>query len=523
MKGTRIPIALQLASPGCHDILSGYLNSWTRKRGAFARKPCSARPPRTVLSGSACDRSIDTAVTESLKCEVDCDALLERTRLASTAEACAPCQPEITRALEAVTAPFERARLLLCRARVRSVLGLARESCADAIEAMTLFEMTGDPELALDATSLATAHASRLGIDSLASELAAKSILGLGSVDDDWLRMDVTNRLGVFCYYYLDYDRAVEQFELSLAAAERIGDPEKVCRELANLTNALLRDSQQKEMSQLESNIDRLERAEVTARRLVREELALGNPQLSSSRLLAEVLCGLGQVDQALQVLEEFQAGATATTSAPQRAELAWVEARCLRLSGRIDEALAVARRDVRSVEASDDEHALMLAREELAACEQAAGDLEGALADFREVRRHIWAIHQRQTSQLVQQVWGRVDLERDRGQLQTKAADATRSAEEDALTGVGNRRLLERFFREEVGQQAAVACIIADVDSFKEINDTFGHRVGDAVLRQVGQLFLRETRRGQVAVRYGGGVCDGAAGRQPGDRAKIR
>ena len=248
------------------------------------------------------------------------------------------------------------------------------------------------------------------------------------------------------------------------------------------------------------------------------------NPRLGSYRLLAEVLCDLGRVEDALQVLDGFRDEANAITPATQYGELAWVEARCLRLAGRVEEALAVARRDVRIVEASDDEHDLMLALEELAACEEAAGDLQSALADTREVKRHMWEIHQRQTRQLVQQVWARVDLERDRSNLQTQAAEATRSAEEDALTGIGNRRLLERFLREEAARQTEVACIIADVDSFKEINDTFGHDVGDAVLRQIGQLFSSKTRSGQLAIRYGGDEFVLAlAGRQPGGRSRIR
>ena len=158
-------------------------------------------------------------MNKSVRSHVDLDALLERTRLASSPAACEACLPEITRALEWVTAPIDRARLLICRARVRSFQSLDREACEDAAAATTLFEMAGDVELAIDAASLGAAHASRLGNVSLASELATKSILGLDSINDDRLRMEITNRLGVFCYYYLDYDRAVEQFEFSLAAA----------------------------------------------------------------------------------------------------------------------------------------------------------------------------------------------------------------------------------------------------------------------------------------------------------------
>jgi diguanylate cyclase (GGDEF)-like protein len=439
-------------------------------------------------------------VNQGTGANVDCLALLERTRLAATPEAGQACLPEVTEALEAETAVIDRARLLLCRARVRSLELRDREACEDANAAMTLAEMVGDTELAIDAASLGAAHASRLGNASLASELATRSVLALDSISDDRLRVEVTNRLGIFCYYYLDYERAVELFEISLAAAERTGNREKTCRELYNVADASLLASQHSG-----SDTARLERAEAMARRLVLEEREVTSPRLGSYRLLAEVLCELGRVQDALKVLEDFRSDATVTPPTAQYAELGWVEARCLRLAGRVDEALVAAHRDVLIVEASGDEHDLMLTVEELAACEEAAGDLQSALTHAREAKRHMWAIHHAQTRQLVQHVWARVDFEQDRRNLQSQAEEATRSAEEDALTGVGNRRRLERFLSEEAVRQSEVACIIADIDSFKEINDTFGHEIGDAVLRQIGQLFSSRTRPGQQAIRFGG------------------
>jgi diguanylate cyclase (GGDEF)-like protein len=79
------------------------------------------------------------------------------------------------------------------------------------------------------------------------------------------------------------------------------------------------------------------------------------------------------------------------------------------------------------------------------------------------------------------------VDLERDRKNLQTQAAEATPSAEQDALTGIGNRRLLEGFLEEEAARQTEVASVVAHIDSFKKVNDSFGHDIGDSVLRRVG------------------------------------
>jgi diguanylate cyclase (GGDEF)-like protein len=159
----------------------------------------------------------------------------------------------------------------------------------------------------------------------------------------------------------------------------------------------------------------------------------------------------------------------------------------------------------VEIAEASGDDHELMLTLEELAAADEAVGDRRGALAHAREVKARMWAIHQRQTTQLVQETWTRADLERHQRYLRTQAAEATRAAEEDALTGIGNRRALERFLEAEAVRGSQVAFVFVDVDDFKEINDTLGHGAGDAVLRRIGELFAGQMRPGQTVVRYGG------------------
>jgi diguanylate cyclase (GGDEF)-like protein len=93
----------------------------------------------------------------------------------------------------------------------------------------------------------------------------------------------------------------------------------------------------------------------------------------------------------------------------------------------------------------------------------------------------------------------------RDQATLQSQAAEASRRAGEDALTGIGDRRILERFLRNEAPGQHQLVLIVIDIDHFKEINDTFGHRVGDDVLRRIGRLLRDEMGAHQVAVRYDG------------------
>lgn len=77
-----------------------------------------------------------------------------------------------------------------------------------------------------------------------------------------------------------------------------------------------------------------------------------------------------------------------------------------------------------------------------------------------------------------------------------------------DALTGLYNRRYLNRYLN-DVGfarkQSGMLAGIMLDVDNFKAINDTFGHSVGDAALRDVGVLLHSAIGDEDFAARYAG------------------
>ncbi|MEJ2528786.1 MAG: diguanylate cyclase, partial [Gammaproteobacteria bacterium] len=81
--------------------------------------------------------------------------------------------------------------------------------------------------------------------------------------------------------------------------------------------------------------------------------------------------------------------------------------------------------------------------------------------------------------------------------------------ATRDALTGLYNRRELGQQFREELIRaqryDRPLSLLWIDVDHFKEINDRFGHRAGDEVLRQLGQLVESSVRTVDYAARYGG------------------
>lgn len=82
-------------------------------------------------------------------------------------------------------------------------------------------------------------------------------------------------------------------------------------------------------------------------------------------------------------------------------------------------------------------------------------------------------------------------------------------SARTDALTGLANRRAFDERLRQEAQRSArygpAPALLLADLDHFKRVNDTYGHPVGDLVLRAVADRCRQAVRDADLVARVGG------------------
>lgn len=78
-----------------------------------------------------------------------------------------------------------------------------------------------------------------------------------------------------------------------------------------------------------------------------------------------------------------------------------------------------------------------------------------------------------------------------------------------DPLTGLANRRHLDSVLDKACAQVArghgTLSLMMVDIDHFKRLNDTYGHQVGDDVLRLVARALERDLRAGDLAARYGG------------------
>jgi diguanylate cyclase (GGDEF)-like protein len=93
--------------------------------------------------------------------------------------------------------------------------------------------------------------------------------------------------------------------------------------------------------------------------------------------------------------------------------------------------------------------------------------------------------------------------------ELQASMEVQHRLARTDPLTGIPNRRYVDEIIKGECARAARhktpLALALVDIDRFKDVNDTYGHKAGDEALIQLGDLARRTSRRSDVVGRYGG------------------
>jgi len=79
----------------------------------------------------------------------------------------------------------------------------------------------------------------------------------------------------------------------------------------------------------------------------------------------------------------------------------------------------------------------------------------------------------------------------------------------QDSLTGLLNHINLKLALEREISmvqrRASSLSFVMIDIDNFKSVNDTYGHPVGDTVIKSLGRLLTQRLRKGDIAARYGG------------------
>ncbi len=121
-----------------------------------------------------------------------------------------------------------------------------------------------------------------------------------------------------------------------------------------------------------------------------------------------------------------------------------------------------------------------------------------------------LFLLYRLRTRHLIQQQRALEDLVSNRTmELEASRAELLTQATRDGLTGLMNRRAILDAFNTEVSriqrEHSALTVVLADIDHFKHVNDTYGHMAGDAALCRFAEAIVCSTRDYDLAGRYGG------------------
>jgi len=92
---------------------------------------------------------------------------------------------------------------------------------------------------------------------------------------------------------------------------------------------------------------------------------------------------------------------------------------------------------------------------------------------------------------------------------LQQELEEVRQEAYTDGLTGLSNRKALtdrlDQLLEEQTQNSNPLSVLMLDIDHFKKFNDTYGHLIGDEVIRRVASTLMQYTDEDSMAARYGG------------------
>jgi len=99
-----------------------------------------------------------------------------------------------------------------------------------------------------------------------------------------------------------------------------------------------------------------------------------------------------------------------------------------------------------------------------------------------------------------------RIDVQIEKqNPLESSMRTVIRKAHRDNLTGVLNRHGLDQFLTTPGIDLSTYTMLMIDIDKFKNVNDTYGHQVGDEVLASIASILSDHMRQGDIAARLGG------------------
>lgn len=317
-----------------------------------------------------------------------------------------------------------------------------------------------------------------------------------------------------------DFEAAAQAYEGALALRRASGDEAGMATTLNSLGVLHLRMAQAPMSAGPEARkhfdraLGKFEEARTLAERVGDRRLIMlidGN--------IAGALGGLGRLDEALARCVAQLDAARAIRDRQNEALILRNLGENHRLRGDYDRSLASLSESLAIATEVGAKARQRVAHEELAKTCEAMGDMGRALTHFKAYHaldREVQGVEARRAAQahLMKIEIERVQREaefhrRQSADLSLANQQLAREAREDPLTGLANRRELERAlalgFDAAAAGDRSLAIVVFDVDQFKRINDCHTHVVGDAVLQEIAATLTAACRATDAAFRYGG------------------
>lgn len=130
----------------------------------------------------------------------------------------------------------------------------------------------------------------------------------------------------------------------------------------------------------------------------------------------------------------------------------------------------------------------------------------------FQQFEKHIWSEEEKEALIKLGRVYGLIFNKELTNELNDNLFESLRAeevmkyrAEHDALTGILNRRGFDNVTYLLENEQFPLAFALVDVDSFKSVNDTYGHEIGDKILSKTSKILNSSFRSSDIVARIGG------------------
>jgi diguanylate cyclase (GGDEF)-like protein len=408
--------------------------------------------------------------------------------------------------------PSDQAALWYTISVAQHIRGDNAAACIACDRTVSLAAEADSPGWASNGLSMRAMAQARLGRIEPALLDLARAEVELTACDDEGLRCWAHTGLG---YAYLEL-RLYELSQPHMVTAQQLdASPIPLTQapviDLMNLSELHLRwaDELERVFSHVQSGDEvAAHRAEghAYAERALTVALAAGNPKfVATCRAMELVSRPRGTAAASVEELREAYSVEDHPDYAGSRAVVGGALARALWALGEREEAVDVARQAARLSQAASDWQVTATAQWLLVEMEAQTG-VPGAAAG-RSYASLLSRVLWQQRLSTSQGAHAALQVER----LHQDNILANRAAHEDPLTGVGNRRALDDAMRAvqadafTPGRDVPVSLLVIDLNEFNKINDTYGHVVGDEVLRAVATAIRAVARADDVVARLGG------------------